>query len=252
MILIYVHKLTYDKIGSKMSQLVKRGFVESDEVEFKENGWEKVKRAADDIKYLLNHGYQVKNSITFVGNHYMLSERQRLALTRGVSSDKDIMDRKKKLVTVSSLEGKTVYIDGFNTIITLEVALSHALLIQAQDSTIRDLAGLRGTYRIIDKTEMALRYIMKALDKFQVKKAVIYLDAPVSNSGRLKELIIMIQSDYFVEISVQVIHDVDRVLEKREYVVTSDAIILNKCISWINLNGYLLEYEIEKVFCCVL
>ena len=44
----------------------------------------------------------------------MLSERQRLALVRGVSSLEHTKARKQKEVT-GSLSGKTVHIDGLNT-----------------------------------------------------------------------------------------------------------------------------------------
>ena len=45
------------------------------------------------------------------------------------------------------------------------------------------------------------------------------------------------------------INDVDRVLQKLENVITSDAIILDKCQSWINLNKTIIEqYENQYFF----
>ncbi|MDO5291809.1 MAG: DUF434 domain-containing protein [bacterium] len=41
---------------------------------------------------------QIKQVTTFVGNHYMFSERQRLALTRSSSTDQAIESRVGKLV----------------------------------------------------------------------------------------------------------------------------------------------------------
>ena len=40
---------------------------------------------------------------------------------------------------------------------------------------------------------------------------------------------------------VEVINNVDSVLEKLDNVITSDAIILDKCVSWINLNARIME-----------
>lgn len=48
-------------------------------------------------------------------------------------------------------------------IISIEVALSGGTLVIGSDGNIRDLAGLRGTYKIIDKTEEALNLIGKIL-----------------------------------------------------------------------------------------
>lgn len=215
-------------------KIVKRGYVPDDQKEFTGIQLEYLKEAAKDTRYLLDRGYAVKNATTFIGNHYMFSERQRLALARSISSKADVQKRQEKMLEKGT-KGMTVHIDGFNTIISLETALSGSLLFHCCDGTIRDLAGLRGTYRIIDKTEQAVRLIFERLERIGVSKAVFYLDAPVSNSGRLKALILELANGYDLKVSVNVIHDVDRVLEKLSCVISSDAIILNKCKSWVNL-----------------
>lgn len=231
-----------------MSTVVKRGYCPSDEKEFGAEAIKKLCKAARDLQYLLNQGYHIKGASTFVGNHYMLSERQRLALARAVSPDESIKIRKNKEIETIPC-GSTVNIDGFNTIITLEVALSESTLLKCMDGTIRDLAALRGTYRLIDKTETAIMLIGKILESSQVGKAVFYLDAPVSNSGRLKQRILESLKQFSFEVQVEVIHNVDSVLSKLEHVITSDAIILDKCTSWINLNAKIIDDMIEQATC---
>lgn len=229
-----------------MTTTVKRGYSPDDEKEFNSQSLKKLHRAGQDLYYLLNRGYPIKGASTFIGNHYLLSERQRLALVRAVSSESDIQLRKgKEIIEIPS--GSTVNVDGFNTIITLEVALSHSLLLKCMDGTIRDLAALRGTYRLIDKTETAITLIGKTLEQNKVDKAVFYLDAPVSNSGRLRQKIVETLLPFSFEVQVEVIHNVDSVLEKLAHVITSDAIILDKCISWINLNGKIME-EVDREY----
>lgn len=223
-----------------MSTIVKRGFCPSDEKEFGSEAIDKLLKAGQDLKYLLNQGYGIKGASTFVGNHYLLSERQRLALARAISPNESIEKRKNKEVREIS-EGSVVNIDGFNTIITLEVALSNSLLLKCMDGTIRDLAALRGTYRLIDKTDTAITMIGNTLEKNKIGKAVFYLDAPVSNSGRLKQRITEILSQFNFEVQTEVINNVDSVLEKLDNVITSDAIILDKCKSWINLNASIMS-----------
>ena len=223
-----------------MSKIVKRGFVPTDEKEFGKDAMAKLREAGQDLYYLINRGYHVKGASTFIGNHFMLSERQRLALVRSVSPKEMVAVRKSKEIE-ADLEGSTVYIDGFNTIITLEVAFSGTTLLKCMDGTIRDLAGLRGTYRLVDKTDLAITEIGKMLEKKKVKKAVFYLDAPVSNSGKLKERIFGLLTDSSVEIQVEIINNVDSVLEKLDHVITGDAIILDRCISWFNLTKPIIE-----------
>lgn len=223
-----------------MTKILKRGFTKSDEKEFTGKDLEKLKEASKDLLFLINRGYKIKNASTFVGNHYLLSERQRLALVRGISKDNYVTFRKNKEVS-ESLKGKKINIDGFNTIITLEVAISNSLIIKTMDDTYRDLAGLRGTYKVIDKTNMAIKLIGDFLSKEEVSKVTFYLDAPVSNSGRLKERIITILNEYDFDLEVLNINNVDSILSEMENVVTSDAIILDKCISWVNLNKKIIE-----------
>jgi hypothetical protein len=223
-----------------MSKIVKRGYAPNDEREFNQESMKILHGAGNDLRYLLNRGYDIKGASTFVGNHYQLSERQRLALVRAVSSDDHIQKRKEKELK-SFLPESTVHIDGFNTIITLEVALSGTILLKAQDGTIRDLAGLRGTYRLIDKTDTAITWILSRLEQENVAKAVFYLDSPVSNSGRLKQRILELSKAFSLEVQAEVIHNVDTVLSSLDHVITADAIILDKCRSWSNLNRRILE-----------
>lgn len=231
-----------------MSKIIRRGYVKSDEKEFKSDNLNKLYKAAEDLLYLLNRGYKIKGASTFIGNHYLLSERQRLTLVRGISKYHDVIIRKDKEITnLSNVE--TLHIDGFNTIITLEVALSNSLIIKSIDGTIRDLAGLRGTYSVIDKTEIAIKLIGEFLLEHKIKKVIFYLDKPVSNSGRLKMKILEILEGLETEIEVENIDNVDSVLKSKDNVVSSDAIILDNCISWINLNRYIIEEKISNDNC---
>lgn len=223
-----------------MSTTVKRGYFQSDQKEFGNKPIEKLLKAGRDLQYLLNHGYNIKGASTFVGNHYLLSERQRLGLVRAISSEESIKIRKSKEIQQIP-SGSVINIDGFNTIITLEVALSDSLLLKCMDGTIRDLAALRGSYRLIDKTDTAILLIGKILEKNKIDKVIFYLDAPVSNSGRLRQRIFELLNPFHFEVQVEVINNVDTVLEKLDNVITSDAIILDKCTSWINLNLKIIE-----------
>ena len=71
-------------------------------------------------------------------------------------------------------------------------------------------------------------------------KVIFYLDSPVSNSGRLKQRILELSGEYPLKAEVFVLHDVDKMLCDKENIVTSDSIILNECISWVNLNRQIL------------
>ena len=213
----------------------KRGYVPEDEKNFSEEAIGILRKASGDLCYLINAGYDLKTASTFVGNHYLLSERQRLAIVRSVAGKDQLSQREKCRISMKDLEGSEVWIDGFNVIITLEVLLNDSILLECMDGCIRDLASLRGTYRVIRETSASLCLLFECLKNACVQKASILLDEPVSNSGRLKTLIAEIGEDYPVKLDIQILRDVDRVLYGKEKVITSDSVILDHCISWVNL-----------------
>ena len=112
---------------------------------------------------------------------------------------------------------------------------SDSLLFECMDGTIRDLAALRGTYRIIPETEAAVRMLLDTLKEQSVDTVHILLDEPVSNSGRLKALIAEVGEGYPFKLDIQILKEVDKTLWEKENVITADAIILDHCISWMNL-----------------
>lgn len=219
----------------------KRGFVPEDVKNFSPQALEIMRTASRHVCYLANEGYDLKQATTFVGNHYLLSERQRLAIMRSVATQVQIENRQKKQVPMTALSGREVWIDGFNTIITLEVLLSDSILFSCMDGTIRDLAALRGTYRLIPETEKAIRMLFELLQEAEVSRVNILLDQPVSNSGRLKTCMAEIGEEYPFALDIQILREVDRDLYDKELVITSDSIILDHCISWVNLTRGCLD-----------
>ena len=224
----------------------RRGYVPDDERNFSSEAIEILRRASRQVEYLINEGYDLKQAATFVGNHFLLSERQRLAVMRSLATKEQLTDRESKRKAITEISGKDVWIDGFNTIITLEVLASDSLLFTCMDGAIRDLAALRGTYRIIPETREAVKLLFDLLQDMKIRSASILLDEPVSNSGRLKALIADAGEDCSFELDILVQKDVDRALYEKEYVITSDSIILDHCVSWVNLLGECMERQGRK------
>ncbi|MCL1935159.1 MAG: DUF434 domain-containing protein [Defluviitaleaceae bacterium] len=221
-----------------------RGYVPTDKKQFSEKQIPILKKAQLEIQWLLDKDYPIKNAIKFVCDHYMISTRQRLALLRATAPTLAIKERKNKQAT--NLENKTLHIDGFNLIITLEVALSGSPIIKSMDCAVRDLAEIRGTYRLIDKTDIAIDLIANKLKSMKVYSVVFYLDEQVSNTGRLKAKILERLQN--LKVSVEIIKNVDKVLKNKDYVVTSDAMIINECTSWVNLANDIISESINNVY----
>ena len=219
-----------DNIGQENGS-VRRGYVPEDERDFSDKALPLLRKALSDIAELLDRGYPVKPASTFVGNHYQLTERQRLALARAASpKDKIALRRSKQLNTAP----ETVNLDGLNIIITLETALSGTTLYRCMDGTIRDLAAMRGAYRIIGHTHTAVSLVLSYLEEKGAGNAVFYLDAPVSNTGRLRSLILEAAESSAVKVSCELVPNADTVLKDKNGVITADAIILDECHGWLS------------------
>ena len=219
----------------------KRGFVPTDERDFGIKALPLLRKASEEVYYLLNRDFPVIQTTKFIGDRYQFSERQRLALARTVSPLDNILSRKEREVT--DIKDQTIYIDGFNVIIGLEIAYSDSMLFRCMDGTIRDLGGLHGTYRLIPQTDLAIRALLNGLKDLRVSRAVIYLDKPVSNSGRLKQRIFKLNEDIGLELEVLIEPGVDSILKTLPLIASGDAIILDECSSWFNLAKYIVDKE---------
>jgi len=229
-------------------KVTRRGYDPEDDKWFSIEAETKLSKAMKDFQYLLDRGYKSQPSVDFTGNHYLLSSRQRIAIQRSAATKAQYEKRKASMLPLESAKDGCIIVDGFNLIITLEVALSKSVLILGGDGVIRDLAGLRGTYNIIDKTEEALNLIGKTIKKLSIPEMKFYLDSPVSNSGRLKKKILEQQDKWGVPVEVELVTNADREICCLERIVTGDSIILDNCRSWFNLSRSIIDEYIKEAW----
>lgn len=223
-----------------MQEQARRGFAPSDVRQFSAENLPLLRRAQGDLACLLNRGYEVGHCAAFVGDHYQLSSRQRMALMRTTASDRDLEARRERELRELPA-GETIRIDGFNLIIPLEIALSGGTLLLCMDGVVRDLAGLHGSYRMIAETDEAICMIGAALKRRSVAAAEFYFDAPVSNAGRLAQRVReLLAEEPFAVVSRTEPH-VDTLLARQENAASGDSVILSRCKSWVNLGRAVLR-----------
>jgi len=208
-----------------------------------------LKSALADFSLLLTKGYAEKSALKLVGDRFSLTERQRLAIMRSACSDQQLMSRKQRQVKLGDLAGKPIAIDGYNVLITVEAAMSGAVIFKSRDGCLRDLASIHGTYRKVTETIPAVQLIGKFLKEHNVDNCLWLLDSPVSNSGRLKTLIgeLAQKNNWSWEIKLLISPDAE--LVKTDMVVASgDSVVLDRCKSWVNLARALIERKLAKVW----
>lgn len=223
----------------KLAALAMRGVLPTDEKDFSEEKLPVLRKAAEELSYLLNRGYPMTSAVKYTGDHYKFSERQRNALAMTISPLQGIAERKSRQVT--DISGETIYIDGLDVITALETAFSHSVLFSCMDGTVRDLADLDGEYSLIPQTDTAIKALIRALGDLKAAKAVICLDKSVSHSGRLKKRICELAEIIPFELEVLNEYAVDSVLKAKPLIASSDADVLDQCDRWFNLSRYIAD-----------
>jgi hypothetical protein len=204
-----------------------------------------LRAAVTDLSWLLSRGYAMPSALKLVGDRYRLVERQRVAVQRSACSDAALASRKSRQVDARSIQGKSLLIDGFNLILTLESALGGGIVLVGRDGCYRDMASVHGTYRKVEETLPALELAARLLTEWGVGPCKWLLDAPVSNSGRLAAMIRKVAPVWVAE----TIPDPDAVLVSSEAVVaTADAGVLDCCGKWISLAHALIEAGVSECF----
>jgi len=218
-----------------------RGLAPNDHTFFDPSKVTLLQKAVCDLSWLLSHGYALKDSLKLVGNHYQITKRERLAIAHAASGGKP----RKAPVPITSLKGKSLCIDGFNLLITLETALGGGIILRGMDGCYRDIANVHGSYALRFETEEAIELTGNAIKELKVKDALWLFDRPVSNSGRLAKIVNETAEKLIVPMCAKTADHVDtRVKECGRVAITSDSVILDSATEWFNLAGWIIEHYI--------
>lgn len=198
--------------------------------------WSALRAGVAELSWLLTRGYAQPSALKLVGDRYELTQRQRIAVARCACTDDQLRCRRSNEAPPAAMADQPLLIDGYNLLITIEAALGGGVVLIARDGAYRDVASLHGTYRKVEETLPALNLIGQALALRSPSRCIWYLDSPVSNSGRLKGLILFVARERGWPWDVQVVQNPDAVLSAAsDLVATADSIILDRCRSWVNL-----------------
>src|SRR4051794_1045025 len=166
-----------------------------------------------------------------------------MAVFRSACPDEALARRAETRLDLARIRGRSVRIDGFNLILTLESALGGGVVLGGRDGCLRDLAGVHGTYRRVEETRPALKLAARRLTEWGVGPRTWYLDAPGSNSGRLAA-------------GIRALGDEAGVVPARapvlaapgDTIATADSGVLDRCGPWVNLARLLVEAGVPGAF----
>lgn len=210
---------------------------------------ENLRRAVEDLSWLLGRGYSPKASLKLVGDRHALRDRQRKALQRCAASTEECADREARRLPPEELAGRAVAVDGYNVLLTVEAALSGGVLLIGRDGAMRDLAAMSGHYRRVRVTRQAIGMIAAALAETGCARVRWLLDRPVSNSGRLRALIEDRVAGEEPAWTVELTDRTDRLLsEASEVVATADSAVIDRCGRWLSLARHVVEAAVPNAW----
>jgi hypothetical protein len=224
-----------------------RGADPEDERSFGSKRLPTLRQATGDLCWLLDHGYGIASATELVGERHHLSRRQRIAIARCACSQEARGRRQEHCVAVSQLRGEELWLDGFNVLTAVEAALGGGVILIGRDGCCRDVAGVYSRYQKVVETVPALLAIGQYASRCVVAKCHWWLDSPVDNCGRLKEIIQNVAAEEGWPWHVELVTNPDRVLSAADRIVSSsDHAILDRCERWFNLTRDVIGQHVPQ------
>jgi hypothetical protein len=201
------------------------------------------------LSWLLTREYAWDSALKLVGDRFRLNARQRLAVQRSACSDQSLERRGGSRLPLPAIAGRHVSIDGFNLLMTIEAALAGGVLLRGRDQCLRDMASVHGSYRKVAETIPSLRAVGEFLSQWPPEQCTWWLDRPVSNSGRLSQLIMAVAQAEGWPWQTQLVTDPDHELRQtHDVVVTADSVILDAGNGWVNLASAIVERIVPQAW----
>ena len=201
-----------------------------------------MREAVADLCWLYSRGYAQASSVKLVGDRHGLTDRQRAAVMRCACSDEAMASRLGRRVAIGDLAGAALQVDGYNVLTTVEAALAGGVLLEGRDGCYRDMASMSGRFHWVEETAPAVVCTGNVVEATGAGDVQWLLDRPVSNSGKLAQLLRETAAARRWPWRVELVADPDAVLVRGEAVAaTADSAVLDRCGRWVNLGRDVVE-----------
>lgn len=215
----------------------------------KEQFSEEFLQAAKEYLWMLSAGYPQKASLKMVGDKFMLTRDMRQVLFRGISARNQAAARKARIGQVKA--GDLVLVDAYNVLFTVNNYLLGKPLFISNDGMLRDAGEMRG--RILNKPVFSrgIGLLLDVLKEWVGASFVLYLDEPVSYSGRLSIELSKDMVEMDIEGEALAVKSPDHMLTHHESdaICTSDSAIMDHYSGRVvDLPRYLLDKYFQPNF----
>ena len=184
----------------------------------------------------MDRGYPKDSAVRFVSNHHRLAIEERFILMRVIVRSDVAQARRSRMLELEDLKDQTIFIDGYNVLITTESVLEGYPVYSCDDGLLRDSRGIFRSYKTSYITALALKRILDLLVLAGPAKTEVLLDQQMSRSGELADLIRGMMAQRHLCGTARTARDVDRLLKAtRGIVLTSDGNVIDSLDHFMDL-----------------
>ena len=138
---------------------------------------------------------------------------------------------------------------GVGAAVASDGGVGGGVVLIGRDGCARDIAGMHGSYRRVAETLPIIEATGRATERWQVAGLHWYLDAPVSNSGRLAALLREVATERGWPWQVEVVGDPDPLLmAATDIVASADGEVIDGAARWCSLARHIIEAEIPEAW----
>jgi len=205
--------------------------------------------AGREYLWMLDHNYPQKGSLKLVGDKFKLTRDMRQVLYRGISAAEQAQRRRAMIGMVQA--GDLVLIDVYNVLFTINNYLLGKPVFISNDGLLRDAGEMRGRIHNKPVFSRAIEMMLEMLAEWEGAMFNLYLDEPVSFSGRLSIELSKDMVQLGIEGEAWAVPSPDHMLknEKSDAICTSDTAILDHyhgCVA--DLPRLILEKNFQPEF----
>ncbi|HDI86345.1 MAG TPA: hypothetical protein ENF83_02940 [Candidatus Korarchaeota archaeon] len=194
-----------------------------------------VERAAKEVLVLAALSLPKRRSVDLVGDKLSLTRAERAAVERLVRWPEEVALAASKLTPPSLASGRSIGVDGYNVLITVETMLLGEPVFLCTDGLLRDLRGVFSSYRPSDVTERAMELIVDALSGLSPAEVLLAFDEPMSRSGELAAMAREKMSEAGLTGTSVTHRQVDTLISGFEIAASSDVAVIERARAVIDL-----------------
>ncbi len=194
-----------------------------------------LRRAAEEVSWLLARGYPSDAVNDFVGEHRALDLEQQRLLAVNAQLGSEVKHHIARELDPEDVSRRPLRVDAASLVSVVAAGLRGKLLLESSAGVLADPSWSRGTLTWDEAFDGALDRCCAALKRLRPKTCTWVIDPTSAEAGRLEAGLVAWSQKHKLKAAVTIVEDVVATLAGAPFVVSCDPAILDRCATWMNL-----------------